>query len=229
MQRNTNLHKMANSTQTIEWQDLGVMDYRVAWDLQMGLRAMRTRGKIRNRFLVVEHPPVFTMGKRDCDSDFVTSMDDVRHDGIDIVKCDRGGRITYHGPGQLVGYFIFDLTSIDLGVKDFVSAVEDVCIGILSDFNIASSKDSEHPGVWVGNNKIAAIGLNISHGVTQHGFALNVNCDLSHYRHIIACGIMDRGVTTMNLTSGSDVSIDEVKKSAVTRVGDVFLCRMLEV
>lgn len=213
----------------IEWQNLGCMKYLEAWRLQEGLRERRIAGEIPDRFLIVEHPPVFTLGKRDCDGDFISSMEQIRADEIEIVKCDRGGRITYHGPGQMVGYFIFSIDSQGIGIKDFVRSVEDVCIGVLSDFEIHASRDAEHPGVWVGREKIAAVGLNVSRGVTLHGFALNVNCDLAPYRHIVACGIKDRDVTSMEKMLGCHVPMSDVAASTIAQMRRTFDMDVVEI
>jgi len=181
----------------VKWQNLGCVPYGEALSLQEELRAKRIEGKIDDLLLLLEHPPVFTMGRRDCEDDFISGHEEIEADGIEIVKTGRGGRVTYHGPGQLVGYFICDLNSLRLGVKDFVNAIEEICLRVLTDFHIRASRDEKHPGIWVGKNKIAAIGLNVSHNVTQHGFALNVDCDLDAYRHITPCGIQGRWVTSM--------------------------------
>ena len=202
---------------------LGLMPYQAAWDLQISLRAERVAGKIPDTFLLVEHPPVFTMGKRDCSADFITTPEIIQAQGIELIKTNRGGKITYHGPGQIVGYFIFDLKSVHLSVKDFVCKVEEVCKQTLADFGIEASRDAKHPGLWIGTNKIAAVGLNFSQNVSQHGFALNVNPNLMHYAHIIPCGIQDRGVTSMQQILGEKTpSLEEVKAKILENVERVF-------
>ncbi len=206
----------------VEWQDLGLVPYEDAWQVQEKLRKERSADEISDRFLFVEHPPVFTLGKRDCSDDFLTSQDEITADGIDIIKCNRGGKITYHGPGQIVGYFIFKLSGMGLGVKDFVSSIEEICLRSLSNFGIDATRDEEHPGLWIGKNKIVAIGLNVSHDVTQHGFAMNVNCDLKPYRHIVACGIKGRGVTSFAELLGIAPSAAEVKKNITKHMSEVL-------
>lgn len=196
--------------------DLDLIPYIKAWEIQENFRQKRIAEEIPDHLLLVEHPPVFTIGKKDCDEDFCSSKSEIIADGIEIVKTNRGGRITYHGPGQLVGYFICKLNG--LGVKEFVHNIEEVCIKTLSNFDIKSHRDNEHPGVWIGKNKIAAIGLHVTHGVTMHGFALNVNCDLAPYRHIIACGIRDCGVTSMAESKNGSVDMRDVKKTLCATV-----------
>ncbi len=212
----------------MEWTDLGLMPYMRAWALQEELRERRLAGGVADRLLMVEHPAVFTMGRRDCACDIFSPPEVIAAEGIEVVKSNRGGRVTYHGPGQLVGYFICGLEDMGTGIKEFVASVEELCIRLLASFGIEASRDSGHPGVWVGRNKIAAIGMNVQHGVTEHGFALNVDCSLAPYRHILACGIKDRGVTSMAAVSGNPQSMPEVKSRLVETAGLVFSCRMIE-
>lgn len=210
------------SLKEIKHEDWGVLPYREALSLQLELREKRIAGKICDHFITVIHPPVFTLGRRDCEADFISTRTDIKRDGIEIVKTDRGGRVTYHGPGQIVGYFIVDITSKGVGVKMFVNLIEKLLINSLAGFGIEGKRDEKHPGIWIGRNKIAAIGLNVSRGVTMHGFALNVDLDLSPYRHITACGIKDRGVTSMKKTLSKSVSLAEVKVNLVKNAGKVF-------
>ncbi len=213
----------------IEWQDLGTVRYARAWSLQERLREQRLAGEIRDRMLLLEHPPVITQGKRGISSDVLTPENELEKEGIDLFVTNRGGRATYHGPGQIVGYFIFDLGSIGLGVKEFVRAIEGLLMDALAGFGIDAARDEDHPGLWVGRDKIAAIGLNISHNVTQHGFALNASCDLAPYRHIVACGISDRGVTTMERVLGRPQLTGPVKRAIVRAAAGAFGCEMVEV
>ncbi len=203
--------------------DLGLIGYSEAWRVQEDLRLKREKEEICDRLLLLEHPPVFTLGRRECDEDIVSTRELIAKDGIDIVKTNRGGRITYHGPGQLVGYFICNVNEVvrhcviasgakqSPGIKGFVWFIEELLLRVLADFSVKGSRDPDHPGIWVGRDKIAAIGLHVSHGITQHGFALNVNPDLSHYRHIIPCGIKARGVTSLACLLEKAPSVDEVK------------------
>jgi len=133
---------------------------------------------------------------------------------------DRGGRLTYHGPGQLIAYFIFDVTAYG-GVKEFVRLIEDVLIGVCSDAGIAAGRNPDHPGVWVGGNKIAAIGLHVTKGVSSHGISLNVSCDLGAYQHIVPCGIHDAGVTSMK-ECGADTDMQSVENSLMRNVERVL-------
>ncbi len=159
-------------------------------------------GEVEDTLIFCEHTPIFTIGRRDSSADWISDLKDIAGEGIDVVKTNRGGRITYHGPGQLVGYFIFDINKLKLGVKEFVHKVEEACLQALAKFGIKAVRDPEHPGLWVGNDKIVALGFHISQGVSMHGFALNIDPDLSHYRHIVPCGIHGRGITSMKQILG---------------------------
>jgi lipoate-protein ligase B len=213
----------------VEWCDIGRIGYREAMSLQESLKARRQSGAIGDMLLLLEHDPVYTMGKRNCEGDIRSDRGAIATAGIDIVKTNRGGRVTYHGPGQLVGYFIFDLNSFAIGVKEFVHRVEEICIMTLNDFGLTGQRDADHPGVWLSREKVAAIGLNVDRGITMHGFALNVDCDLMHYKHIVACGIGGRGATSIKEALGSAPSMDEVKSRLIANVGRVMGCGMEEV
>ena len=206
----------------MECRDLGVLPYAQAWKLQDELREARIAGRTGDQLLFVEHPPVFTFGRRDCSEDLLVPAEVIAKEGIEIIKTNRGGRITYHGPGQIVGYFICSLDSVQMGVKEFVCAVEKLLIRTLADFEITATRDPEYPGVWVGRDKIAAIGLNFSHGVSQHGFALNVTPNFNHYQYIIPCGITDRGVTSMERVLGKVPSPHAIKERLTVNQQTVF-------
>lgn len=199
----------------IESHDLGVVPYREAFDLQERLREERILGKIPDQLLLLEHPPVFTLGKREDPDDFVMTPDVIRSQGIDIIKTNRGGRVTYHGPGQLVGYFICSIASLGLGVKEFVWWIEEILRLSIADFGIGSSRDKDHPGIWVDRKKIAAVGLNFSRGVSMHGFALNVSPNMAHFAYIVPCGIRGRGVTSIELETKTPIEMSEVKEAVM--------------
>jgi len=219
--------RSADSRKIIEWNSLGRVPYSEAWGLQESLRERRIAGEIADRLILLEHPPVITLGRRECGVDIVSPPEVVESAGIEVVKTNRGGRATYHGPGQAVGYFICSLDSMGIGIREFVRWVEEICMRSLGDFGVLASRDPDHPGLWVGRDKIVAIGMNVSRGVTQHGFAMNVSCDLEAYRHIIACGISGRGVTSMEIQLGSAPSMDDVMNCVVSRTGEVTGCVMV--
>lgn len=207
------------SPTTLLIQHKGCVPFREAFALQESLHVQRLLGKIPDTLLLLEHPPVLTTGRQDVATDWLLSQDDIRARGIEIVQTNRGGRITYHGPGQLVGYFICNLTARQVGVADFVRWIENGLIEVLAGYGVNAHRDPKHPGVWVGNDKIAAIGLHVSHGVTLHGFALNVTTNLTPYSYCIPCGITDRGVTRLaTLLPHREWSVQEVAQ----KVGDYF-------
>lgn len=182
----------------MQWQDWGTVPYRDAWTRQTALRAARQQGAISDQLICCEHPRVITSGRRDCADDWKLPKAAVAAQGIEIVESDRGGKLTYHGPGQLVVYWIVDITARRIGIREFVQQIERVIVSTLATCGIAATGDPEHPGVWVGHNKIAALGLHVQHGVTQHGCAINYAVDLHDYAFIVPCGIADRGVTSLD-------------------------------
>lgn len=207
--------------------DLGLQPYRYIWDLQERLRQERLCGKMGNLLIFCEHPPVYTVGKQHCESDWLSSNREIAEAGIDIVYSNRGGRITYHGPGQLVCYLIVRVSDYSSGVKDFVRRLEVVCMGMIGGLGLVPSLDRRYPGVWLEGGKVVAIGLNVSHGISIHGLAINVSPDLSHYRHIVPCGMGGLKVTSLeNELREGGVSMEEVKKVFLNSFGKVFGCRV---
>ncbi len=196
---------------------LGMVGYLDAWDLQRRLVQRRQAGEGRDVLLLLEHPPVYTLGKRTDRTHLLFDEAQRAAHGIDLVEVDRGGDITYHGPGQLVGYPILKLSSIR-GVVDYVRTLEGLVIAALADLGIGAERSDGFTGVWVGDQKIAAIGVRVaSGGVTSHGFALNVHPDLSHFAGIVPCGIADRGVCSL-ASLGVDASMPDVI-AAIERAG----------
>ncbi|PIU55161.1 MAG: hypothetical protein COS89_08105 [Deltaproteobacteria bacterium CG07_land_8_20_14_0_80_38_7] len=209
------------------------ISYNKAWKIQEELHAKRVSNQINDTILLLEHNPVFTLGKRVCPEDIKSSIDSIKAQGIEIIQANRGGRITYHGPGQLVCYFICSIDSMlktsyktqdtDLkGIKKFVWLLEELCIKVLAEYNISGTRDPLHPGIWIGRDKIAAIGLHINNGVTQHGLSFNVNCNLEHYKHIVPCGIADRGITSLSLLTTNTPSIHEIKIKFLDYIAEIF-------
>ncbi len=186
---------------------LPLTPYEEAWKLQQALHAERVDDKIPDTLLLLEHPPTYTVGKRvDEGLQLVDEDARVQH-GIPIHRTERGGLITYHGPGQLVGYPILKLRTYCTGPKAYMHMLEDVLIRVLEDFGLKASRRDRCTGVWIGNRKIAALGVHISGGVTMHGFALNIVNDLRPYDWIVPCGIAGCDVTTMAKELGADVGL----------------------
>lgn len=172
--------------------------------------------------VLCEHTPVFTVGRRDSSADWISDPGTIAGEGIEVVKTDRGGRITYHGPGQLVVYFIFNINERKLGIKDFVHKVEDVCMASLKRFGIDAARSEGYPGLWVKDGKIVALGFHVANGVTMHGIAVNVDPDMSHFRHIVPCGIRDRGVVSMRHILGRAPGMNEVIEAFRSEILKVF-------
>ena len=187
----------------------GTVPYLTAWDWQRRLAAARADGTLpRDVAVLLEHPPVYTLGKRADRTNVLFDDATLARRGIEVVPVDRGGDVTYHGPGQLVGYPILQL--VGMRVVDYVRALEEVLIRALAGVGIAGQRSSGYTGVWVGDAKIAAIGVRMSAGrVTTHGFALNVCPDLDDFTGIVPCGITDRGVCSL-ASLGVDVTVDEM-------------------
>ncbi|MBA4388508.1 MAG: octanoyltransferase [Verrucomicrobia bacterium] len=183
--------------------DLGRMAYAPALKLQEWLVGERQAGRRPDILVLVEHDPVYTLGRNAREENLLAGDDFLARKGIKVFRTGRGGDITYHGPGQLVGYPIIDLRDHGLTVVSYVARLESLISCVLAEYGLASQTDRRNRGVWIGNEKIAAIGVRIARYVTMHGFALNVTTDLENYAGIVPCGIRDKGVTSLNKFSGN--------------------------
>ena len=192
-------------------QDLGTIAYGDAFDLQLQLHAQRVQDKIDDTLLLLEHPHVFTLGRHANDGNIVWTEEEQKIHRVEIRQVDRGGDVTYHGPGQLVGYPIIKLRDRDLLPRRLVEQVENLIMRTLSAFGVESYVHPDYPGVWVGDAKICAIGMRIKEGVSYHGFALNVSTDLSYFGGIVPCGIQDKSVCSLSSLLNRPVGMDEVK------------------
>lgn len=201
----------------------GLMDYQEALKMQKRLLQLRQAGKIQDILLLLEHPPVITLGKRGKDTNILMPEDLLKSKGIKIYRIDRGGDVTYHGPGQIVGYPIMDLKNHGKDIRKFVRNIEEVFIRLLKEeYNITAGRDPEHTGVWVGEEKITAIGLSIKRWVSMHGFAFNVNTNLDHFNLINPCGIIDKGVTSLEKIVGHPLNMDKVIDQVIKYFSRVF-------
>ncbi len=208
---------------TIELRDLGAdVDYAVAAALQDELHAGRVAGTVGDTLLLLEHRSVYTLGRSADPEHILLDADELKRRGIVRASTSRGGDVTYHGPGQLVGYPIIHLGCRGLGVLAYVTAVEEVLIRTLSSFAIPAGRDARNRGVWVDNDKIAAIGIRVSRQVTMHGFALNVNTRLDDYRGIVPCGLADAGVTSMAHLLGRSIDLAHVKTTLFSHFRTIF-------
>jgi lipoyl(octanoyl) transferase len=192
---------------------LGLVEYGEAFRLQRAIATAREKGALPDVMIALEHPPVLTLGRRANPANILAPEERLTREGVVVQQSSRGGDVTYHGPGQLVGYPILALRPLGMGAHRYVHTLEGVIIDLLRDFGIEARRDANYIGVWVGEEKIAAIGVAISGGITTHGFALNVDPNLSHFRLINPCGITDKGVTSMARLLGRPVEVPEVLPS----------------
>jgi len=207
---------------------LGRVDYEAGLALQQQLVEERRAGQIPDTLLLLEHPPVITLGvrTRGRPSNIVASAAELEAEGVGVVETGRGGDVTYHGPGQLVGYPILDLRPDRCDVHQYVRDLEEALIVAVKRFGVSGGRVVGLTGVWVGppgrEEKLAAIGVRISRWITSHGFALNVSTDLRHFGLIVPCGIADRGVTSLDRLAGRQVPMGEVEDAVVDGVRSVF-------
>jgi len=227
---------------------LGTLDYSEGLRLQQRILDLRKAGEIGDTLLLLEHSPVITLGRNAKAANVLASPDALAARGVELFECDRGGDVTFHGPGQLVGYPILDLRGYSssqllalgsqvepprrktLGAVDFVRRLEEVLIGTCGVFSIPAKRITGLTGVWTESGaKIAALGVHISRSVTSHGFALNVNTDLSYFNLIVPCGITAKPVTSMQKELGLELDMNEVAQSVSRNFGRVFGSQMLSV
>ncbi|MCK9401439.1 MAG: lipoyl(octanoyl) transferase LipB [Bacteroidales bacterium] len=205
------------------YQDLGLIPYREAWDYQeklySGLMARKISGEkiFPGYLLFCEHPPVFTLGKSGSKENLLINEQMLAQRGIEFYRIDRGGDITFHGPGQIVGYPILDLEQFNLGIKSYIWKLEESVILVLKEFGLTAGRLSGATGVWIDSEissmarKICAIGVKAGRHITMHGFAFNVNTDLSFYQYINPCGFVDKGVTSMEKELGTAQDMGKIK------------------
>jgi lipoyl(octanoyl) transferase len=203
---------------------LGLVSYGEALDLQKMLVEERKAQRIPDQLLLLQHPPVITLGvKSRGDRSHVLAPPDVlEREGVELVESGRGGDVTFHGPGQLVGYPILDLNPDRRDVHRYVRDLEDVLIRVAGAFGVSADRKAGLTGAWVGDDKLAAIGVRISRWVTSHGFAFNVATNLRHFELIVPCGIADKGVTSLERLLGTHVAMAEVEDAAIAALTAVF-------
>jgi lipoyl(octanoyl) transferase len=203
---------------------LGIVGYQEALDLQQRLVEDRKAGRVGDQLLLLQHPPVITLGVRTRNdrSHVLATPESLSAQGIELFETGRGGDVTYHGPGQLVGYPIIDLKPDRCDVHRYVRDLEEVLIQSVATFGISAARVPGLTGIWVGSEKLAAIGVRISRWVTSHGFALNVSTNLDHFQLIVPCGIADKGVTSLERLLGRNVSMAEIEDEVTRRFAAVF-------
>jgi lipoyl(octanoyl) transferase len=238
--------------QQVIFEDLGRMAYKDAWDYQelllkknvarkSAVASMQYAGDgsetidlppTEHRLLFVEHPPVYTLGKSGNEDNILLSEQELKINGIEFYHINRGGDITFHGPGQLVGYPILDLDKFKTDIGWYLRSLEEVIILTMAEYGLVGERSKGETGVWIEpgikgkERKICAMGIKCSRWITMHGFALNVNTDLNYFNNIIPCGIQGKQVTSLEKELGSQISIDEVKEKVKRNFEKVFACRL---
>lgn len=208
--------------------NLGRQGYAEAYARQKELVSRRIAGEIPDTLLLVEHPHVFTIGRGGSREHLLVSQETLAAEGIEVYEIDRGGDITYHGPGQIVGYPLLDLKEHGKDVHRAIHMYEEALIGVLAEFGVVGERDPRYPGVWVDGAKIAAIGIGIRRWVTFHGFAFNINPDLRFFQMIVPCGITDKPVTSLAAVLGRPVTPAEVKPRVAQHFAWIFSLTLLE-
>ena len=202
--------------------EFGLVEYGEGLRLQKDFIEQRKAGEIPDTLLLLEHPHVYTLGRNAQRANLLVTEERLAQLGAKLFDTDRGGDITYHGPGQLVGYPIFDLTGHRRDIAWYMRSLEEVFIRVAKDYRLEAGRLPGAPGVWVGNDKLVAMGVHLSRWVTSHGFAFNVSPDLSYFDHIVPCGLEDKGVTSLARLLGREVSLGEAMAQTTAHVGRVF-------
>lgn len=210
------------NNKSLIYSDPGFIDYKEAWDLQKEIFTKRVNDETEDVLLLLEHPNTYTLGKTADRENLKGSVDYLKSNRISVYDIDRGGDITYHGPGQIVGYPIIDLNNWQKDTHKYLRALEEVIINTCAEYNLICERNPEHTGVWINDGKIAAIGIKVSRWVTMHGFAFNINTDLNLFNGIIPCGIQDKSVTSLKRELNRVVDISEVKEKIVKNFKEIF-------
>ncbi|MGI6496227.1 MAG: lipoyl(octanoyl) transferase LipB [Kiritimatiellia bacterium] len=197
-----------------------------AFALQEEIAAARRAGACPDTLLLLEHAPVYTLGRSASPANVLWDAARRAEAGIQLAQATRGGDVTYHGPGQLVGYPILHLPQRGLGVLDYIANLEETVLRAVADFGVSAHRDGRNRGVWAGDCKLCALGIHVSHRVTRHGFALNVNTRLDDFRGIVACGLQGCGVTSLQRLLGRPVDMEAVKRAVLRHFADVFRCSL---
>ncbi|MBI1938606.1 MAG: lipoyl(octanoyl) transferase LipB [Ignavibacteriales bacterium] len=204
------------------YSDLGFIDYKQAWDLQKEIFTQRLRGEIDDTLFLLEHPHTYTLGKVADKENLLSNDDQLKELGISVYEIDRGGDITYHGPGQIVGYPIINLSEWKEDTHEYLRGLEEVIMKTCAEYGLQTERNSKYTGVWIGKRKIAAIGIKVSRWITMHGFAFNISTDLNFFGGIVPCGIRDKDVTSLKRELGKEIDINEVKNKVRENFKIVF-------
>lgn len=220
---------MSSNIRKLIYCDLDLIDYKIAWELQKKVHQFRADNKIDDILFLLEHPHTYTFGKTAHKENLISDKFFLEKNGISIYDIDRGGDITYHGPGQIVGYPIINLVEWKQDTHKYLRAIEETIINVCSDFALNTGRIKDLTGVWVDDRKICAIGIKVSRWITMHGFAFNVNTDLSLFNGIIPCGITDKTVTSLNKEiNEKEVPLSMVKEKIIKNFISVFNYSQIE-
>ncbi len=206
---------------------LGLMEYSRAYELQKTIHGRKLMGEEPDALLLVEHTPTFTIGKSGKLDNVLASRETLETLGISLFFIERGGDVTYHGPGQIVGYPIIDLRHRGKDIRKFVYDLEEVLLRTLKDFSVEGERDSTHPGVWVNHEEVAAIGLSVRRWVSMHGFALNVNTRMEHFSFINPCGFNDRNAVSISQLLSREIPLEQVTEKLFFNFSRVFETRVV--
>jgi lipoate-protein ligase B len=207
----------------IVWLNLGLVPYQAAWNLQKFLVDQKKTGSLTADFLILlEHPPVLTLGRWARLGNVLVDRRRLQELHIDLVRCERGGQVTYHGPGQLVGYPVMNLKSLRLGIRDYVFLLEELLISTLADYDLEAGRKTGFPGVWVAGEKIASLGLAVQEGIAFHGFALNYGVDLKPFHWIVPCGLPGVRMTSLDLLKGETIEAKSLRRRLAGHFEKVF-------
>ena len=201
---------------------LGVVPYDLALKLQQALLSTRAEGLIPDVLLLLQHPPAFTLGRFRGEEDIIVPQEQLTSEGIDVFHTNRGGSVTYHSPGQLIGYPVLNLKEKGLGVRRYIWSLEEVVIMLLHHIGIQGRRVADHRGVWVGEKKICSIGVNVSRGISTHGFALNLSNDLRYFQFIRPCGLSCELMTSVSELLGRPVEVETVVSNTIQCCSEVF-------
>jgi lipoyl(octanoyl) transferase len=210
------------NAKVLKYFDLGLIDYKEAWELQKEIFSQKLDGNSEDFLLLLEHPNTYTLGKTADRLNLKSSEDFLKENHISVYDIDRGGDITYHGPGQIVGYPIIDLNNWFTDAHKYLRALEEVIIKTCAEYDLNCERNPKYTGVWINDKKIAAIGIKISRWITMHGFAFNVNTDLNLFNGIVPCGIQDKEVTSLKNELKIDIDISEVKQKLLNNFVEIF-------
>jgi len=222
-------NKVDKKDRTLIYCDLGLIDYKDAWDLQKSVHQLRVEKKIEDVLFLLEHPNTYTFGKTADKKNLLGDQKYLDKNKISVYEIDRGGDITYHGPGQVVGYPIIDLNDWKKDTHKYLRSIEEVIIGFLTEYNLTGTRVDKYTGVWLDNRKICAIGIKVSRWITMHGFAFNINTDLKLFNGIIPCGITDKDVTSLKRELDKEIQLSEVKEKIVRHFKTEFNYDRIEI